>query len=450
MEEDPSKARAASFAKLREIFFAGLEAVDPSAAVARAVQRRGRRILVRGKSYCLDDYRRIYVVGAGKAAAPMALAMERILGERLSGGLVVVKYGYLPHTGPREVEIVEAGHPIPDEAGRRGAERIEAVARCATEGDLVVCLFSGGASALLPLPAVGIGLEDKQEVTERLLACGASIAEINAVRKHLSRMKGGQLARLASPASVVSLILSDVVGDPLDVIASGPTAPDRTTFADCLRILGEYGLEQRLPPAVMAHLRAGAAGTVEETPKEGDPVFARVHNCVIANNLRALEAAQRKARAMGYRTLLLSSQIEGESREVAAVLSAIFKEAAASGHPLRPPACILSGGETTVTVRGKGRGGRNQELALWVATRIQGSPRISFLSAGTDGTDGPTEAAGAFVDGLTVELAAAAGMRPQDYLQENNSYVFFERLGDLFVTGPTNTNVMDLMIAIIA
>lgn len=449
MEEDPGTVRAAYFAQLREIFFAGLEAVDPSAAVTRAVQRRGRRILVRGKSYRLDEYRRIYLVGAGKAAVPMALAMERILGEFLSEGLVVVKYGHLPRICPRKIEIVEAGHPVPDEAGRRGAERIEAIARCATEDDLVVCLLSGGASALLPLPAVGIGLEDKQEVTERLLSCGASIVEVNAVRKHLSRIKGGQLARLAYPAAVVSLILSDVVGDPFDVIASGPTAPDSTTFQDCLRIIDEYGLEQRLPPAVTAHLHAGAAGAIQETPKEGDPVFAKVHNCIVANNLRALEAAQRKARAMGYRTLLLSSLIEGESREAGVVLSAIFKEVAVSGHPLRPPACILSGGETTVTVRGKGKGGRNQELALWLATKIQGNPRIYFLSAGTDGTDGPTGAAGAFVDGRTVELAAAAGLRPRDYLRENNSYAFFERLGDLFVTGPTNTNVMDLRIAII-
>jgi hydroxypyruvate reductase len=432
---------------LESIFRAGLEAVDPMEAVAGAVSRDGGGLLVSGRSYRLEDYERIFVIGAGKAGAPMAAAMEEILGDRLTTGRITVKYG---HTVPLEkVETKEAGHPIPDEAGIAGAEEIARISNQAGERDLVFCLISGGGSALLVSPAEGITLQQKQAVTSELLACGASIEEINTVRKHLSRVKGGQLARACWPATVVTLILSDVVGDPLDVIASGPTVPDSSTFGECLEIVSRYELAGRLPASVMQRIEAGAKGDLPETPKEGEKIFERVQNEIVGNSLSAVLAASRKAESLGYTPLILSTRIEGETREVAHVHAAIFREVLATGFPLAPPACILSGGETTVTLRGKGKGGRNQEFSLAVALHIQGEDRIFFLSGGTDGTDGPTDAAGAFADGTTVERARALNLEAVRTLDENDSYPFFDALGDLLITGPTNTNVMDLRICLI-
>jgi glycerate 2-kinase len=432
---------------LESIFRAGLEAVDPMEAVAKAVSRDGGELLVAGRSYRLEDYERIFVIGAGKAGAPMASAMEEILGDRLTSGRITVKYG---HTVPlKKVEIKEAGHPIPDEEGIAGAEGISSIASQAGERDLVFCVISGGGSALLVSPAEGITLEEKQATTSELLACGASIEEINTVRKHLSRVKGGQLARACWPATVVTLILSDVVGDPLDVIASGPTVPDSSTFGECLRIVNRYALAGRLPPSVMERIEAGAKGALPETPKEGEKIFERVQNEIVGNSLSAVLAAGRKAEALGYTPLILSTRIEGETREVAHVHAAIFREVLATGFPLAPPACILSGGETTVTLKGKGKGGRNQEFSLAVALHIRGEDRIFFLSGGTDGTDGPTDAAGAFADGTTVERARAMNLEAGRTLEENDSYPFFDALGDLLITGPTNTNVMDLRICLI-
>jgi glycerate 2-kinase len=432
---------------LRAIFEAGLRAVDPAEAVSRAVREQGGRLLVADKAYRLDDYERVFVIGAGKAGAPMARAIEEVLGDRLADGWINVKYG---HTAPlRKVRVQEAGHPIPDEKGLQGAGRIARLASEAGEKDLVFCVISGGGSALLVSPAEGIDLGQKQAVTSELLACGASIQEINAVRKHLSKIKGGQLARLCWPATMVTLILSDVVGDPLDVIASGPTVPDTSTFDDCLEILERYELSGRLPRPLIEHLEQGARGALPETPKPGDPVFDRVQNVIVANNLQAVLAAGRQAASLGYEPLVLSTRMEGETREVAGAHAAIFREVLATGHPLAPPACILSGGETTVTLKGRGKGGRNQEFSLAVALRVQGQDRIFFLSGGTDGTDGPTDAAGAFADGTTVERARGLNMEAARYLEENNSYPFFEALGDLLITGPTNTNVMDLRICLI-
>ena len=310
-------------------------------------------------------------------------------------------------------------------------------------------MISGGGSALLVAPAEGITLEEKQATTSELLACGASIEEINTVRKHLSRVKGGQLARACWPATVVTLILSDVVGDPLDVIASGPTVPDSSTFGECLEIVSRYELAGRLPASVMERIEAGAKGDLPETPKEGEKIFEGVQNEIVGNSLSAVLAAGRKAEALGYTPLILSTRIEGETREVAHVHAAIFREVLATGFPLAPPACILSGGETTVTLKGKGKGGRNQEFSLAVAMHIQGEDRIFFLSGGTDGTDGPTDAAGAFADGTTVERARAMNLEAGRTLDENDSYPFFDALGDLLITGPTNTNVMDLRVCLI-
>ena len=315
--------------------------------------------------------------------------------------------------------------------------------------ELVICLISGGGSALSPAPVEGIALAEKQEVTRQLLACGATIHEINALRKHISQIKGGQLARLASPATLITLVLSDVVGDSLDVIASGPTVPDTSTFTDCLEILRKYRLFDTVPMAIRRHLEAGVSGAIPETPKPGDAVFSRTQTVIIGRNLQALEAASRQATALGYRPLILSSAIEGETREVARVHAGIAKEVLASGHPITAPACILSGGETTVTLRGQGKGGRNQEFALALALDINDIPGIAALSGGTDGTDGPTDAAGAVVDWTTCTRAEQHGLHPREALEHNDAYPFFERLGDLLITGPTQTNVMDVRIILI-
>jgi len=394
-------------------------------------------------SYSLDRFRRVILAGAGKGSAPMAKALEDILGDRLSSGLIIVKYGYgMPL---KETSVVEAGHPIPDEAGMKAAGKLLSQLRECTEEDLVIFAFSGGGSALLPAPIPPFTLDEKQACTRLLLECGAIIDEINAIRKHLSRTKGGQLAKEAYPATMISLLLSDVVGDRLDVIASGPTVPDGSTYGDCLGIVERYDLVDRLPKGVMEHFRAGIAGLVPETPKQGDPVFLQVQNLVVGNNRECLLAAQDKADSLGYHTLVLSSQIEGEAREVARVLAAIVKEIQQVGIPLAPPACILAGGETTVTIHGKGKGGRNQELALACAMAIDGWEGISMFSAGTDGTDGPTDAAGALADGTTCRRGRGINLDPHVFLAKNDSYAFFESLGDLIKTGPTRTNVMDMI-----
>jgi glycerate 2-kinase len=433
---------------LETIFQAALRAVEPGAAIRAHVRRDGQRLAVSGRTYDLSHYDTLSVIGMGKAGAAMAQAIEELLGERLRGGHVIVKYG---HGGPvARVTVHEAGHPIPDEAGVRATRTLIDFVRGCGPRDLILCLISGGGSALSPAPVAGITLAEKQEVTRLLLACGATIHEINALRKHISQIKGGQLARLASPATLITLVLSDVVGDALDVIASGPTVPDTSTFADCLEILRKYQLLDKIPPAVRRHLEAGAAGAIPETPKPGDPVFDHTHTVIIGRNLQALEAASRQAAALGYRPLILSSAIEGETREVAKVHAGIAKEVLASGHPVAAPACILSGGETTVTLRGQGKGGRNQEFALALALAMRGMSGVAALSGGTDGTDGPTDAAGAFADWTTCGRAEELGLRPRLALEHNDAYPFFERLGDLLITGPTQTNVMDVRVLLIA
>jgi hydroxypyruvate reductase len=415
------------------IFRAALAAADPAVAVSRYVSRLKP-----------ERFNRILVVGAGKAGASMAQAAERVLGGRIAAGLINVKHG----TGARlrRIELHACGHPVPDAAGVAGAERIAALAASAGKDDLVLCLISGGASALMPAPAPPISLEEKQAVTRLLLACGANIHEINCLRKHISRIKGGQLARLAAPARVESLLLSDVIGDDLDVIGSGPTAPDASTFARAAAILEKYGIAARVPAAVRKRLAAGVAGDIPETPKPGDPLFRRVRNTVIGSNRLALAAAARRARELGYRTLVLASEIEGETREIARMHAAIARQIAKSGEPVRPPACIVTGGETTVTLRGEGLGGRNQEFVLAAAIDIAGLPKVVVFSAGTDGSDGPTDSAGAVADGDTLRR----GPEARRYLDANDSYHYFDALGDLIKTGPTNTNVMDVRIMLVA
>jgi hydroxypyruvate reductase len=416
----------------RAIFQAALAAADPADAVMRHLKRRD-----------VSRFRNVYVVGAGKAGASMAQAAERVLGRRITAGLINVKYGHLAKL--RRIELNECGHPVPDTRGVAGAERIAQIAAAAGKDDLVICLISGGASALMPLPADPVTLEEKQEVTKLLLACGANIHEINEVRKHISRIKGGQLARLAAPAAVESLLLSDVIGDNLDVIGSGPTAPDAATFEAAAGVLDKYDLRGRVPAAVAERIAKGVRGEVADTPKPGDPLFRRVRNTVVGSNRLALEAARRRAQELGYRTLTLASGIEGETRDIARMHAAIAREIAVSGQPLKPPACIITGGETTVTIKGDGLGGRNQEFVLAAVIDIAGLENTVVFSAGTDGTDGPTDAAGAIADGDTLRR----GPEARRFLERNDSYHYFQPLNDLVMTGPTNTNVMDVRLVLV-
>ena len=429
------------------VFRAGLEAADPVAAVLRFLRVKQGKLLAGRRRYPLDAFDNVWVVGAGKASAEMARAVERVLGARIRGGLVNVKDGHLARL--RRIELNECGHPVPDGRGVRGAERIAEIVRGAGKRDLIVCVISGGASALLPMPAAPIALEEKRATTALLLACGASIREINAVRKHISRIKGGQLARLAYPAQVLTLLVSDVVGDDLDVIGSGPTAPDASTFAGAQAILDKYGLRERVPAAVRERIERGVRGEIAETPKPGDPAFERTTNLIVGSNRLAVDAAARKAHELGLRPAVLSTVIEGEAREVARMHAAIAREIRATGRPLKPPLCLISGGETTVTLRGNGLGGRNQEFVLAAAIDLAGIDRVEVLSGGTDGSDGPTDAAGAIADGATIERAERLGLDARRFLAENDSYHFFDALGDLLKTGPTGTNVMDLRLVLV-
>jgi len=431
-----------------EIFNSGIDAVEPSAAVKQYCRRENERFFITDTVYELSRFNNLFIIGAGKAAAPMASAMEKILGGRISDGAINVKY---EHTADlNRIKLVEAGHPVPDENGLLGSRSILNIAKRAGQDDLVICLISGGGSALLPLPFPPLALEDKQETTNTLLSCGASIYEINAIRKHMSMLKGGRLAQAVYPATLVSLILSDVVGDDLDVIGSGPTVPDPTTFENCTEIFSKYNILKELPVAVIDHFEAGASGRIPETPKNGDHAFDKAQNLIIGCNINAIIAAKKKAESLGYNTLILSSLIEGETKHVARMHTAIAREIIRTGNPIQLPACLLSGGETTVKITGRGLGGRNQEFALAAALDIANRGNILVLSAGTDGTDGPTDAAGAFADTRTIARAENLGLQPADFLEDNDSYNFFKHLDDLLITGPTRTNVMDLRIILVA
>ncbi len=429
-----------------EIFLSGLKAVEPGAAVEKYCRVEGTQFYAGDQMYDLSRFNNIFIIGGGKASAAMAAAIENLMGERITGGVINVKYGHLAEL--KWVKLFEAGHPVPDENGADGSQAILKMADEAGKDDLVLCLMSGGGSALLPLPAEGLTLKDKQDTIKVLLSCGATIHEINTIRKHTSGIKGGRLARAVYPATLVSLILSDVVGDDLDVVASGPTVPDSSRFIDCMEIFNKYNIVQKLPAAVVNHIEAGVSGNVSETPKAGDPGFENVNNIIIGSNFEAIMAAKKEAENLGYNTLVLSSMIEGETKHVAQVHGAIAREIIKTGNPVPSPACILSGGETTVTITGEGLGGRCQEFALAAAPDISEHENIVILAAGTDGTDGPTDAAGAVIDSGTILRATEKGLDPKRYLSNNDSYHFFKNLNDLIITGPTNTNVMDLRIVL--
>ena len=432
-------------AVLYSIFDAGVRAVAPDAALMRHVCLEDGQLLVDGQSWKLPRRGRLLVLGAGKGVAPMGAAVEELLGDRIDTGMLVVKYGHgLPL---QQIAQVEAAHPVPDAAGAAATRALLELAAGAAADDLVLCLLTGGASALTPAPVSGVTLEDMQQVTELLLRSGATITELNAVRKHLSRFSGGQLARTAAPAGVVSVIVSDVVGDALDVIASGPTAPDVSTFADCMDILARYGLGSAMPPAVLHHLRQGQLHQEAETPKPGDALFRHVQNTLVATNRQALDAAAEQARSHGLRPVILTDRMVGEAREQAALLVTQARQMAAELAADAQPVCLLAGGETTVTLRGRGRGGRNQEMALAASLALQDCPHICALFAGTDGTDGPTDAAGGCA--WAGNLAVAGLEQARRALEENDSYAILHHCGALLRTGPTRTNVMDLAILLV-
>ena len=440
---------------LHRLLWAALKAADPFAAVRGAMRFEGTCLYLRGRfldqsgEYAcpLDAVRRLIVIGAGKAAPAMAAAVEAVLGSRITDGLVVTKAGRFKSL--KRIKILTAGHPIPNAAGQKAAERLVRLADGPGPEDLVLFLLSGGASALLPLPVEGVALRDKQRLTDQLLRSGATIHEMNAVRKHLSELKGGRLAARCRPARVVSLILSDVIGSPLDVIGSGPTAPDPTTFDDAIAILKKYRVWTKTPPSVRNHLLAGRRGRRPETPKPDDPVFERVQNIVVGDNRAAADAVSAQAREMGYNSFILTTELQGEARETAKRFGSLARQIRETGKPVPRPACVVAGGELTVTVTGRGKGGRCQELALAAAKEIAGLKGTTVAAFGTDGTDGPTDAAGAIVDDSTLLRAGRKGLDPDRFLTRNDSYHFFKKLGGLIQPGPTGTNVNDIYLMLV-
>jgi hydroxypyruvate reductase len=423
---------------LREIFSAGLAAADPKEAVLRSVRLEGSSVLGGSESFEAD---RVFVLAAGKAAGAMAQAAEELLGERLAGGLVVTKYGH--EASSEKLETIFAAHPEPDESGVEAARRAEELAGSLEEGDLLLALISGGASALLADPAPDVGLQDMQRLTGILLRSGADIGEINTVRKHVSVLKGGGLVSQAAPAPTLALLLSDVVGDDPSAIASGLTAPDPTTLEEAQRILKRYEIEP--PESVVEYLKS-----VEETPKPGDALFEGVVNVVCGSGRHAAEAAAEKARKLGYEPLILSTVLTGDARGIGSVYAAVIREVLESGNPAPAPCAFLSGGEATVTVRGEGTGGPNQEFALTLAVELDGVEGWAAFAADTDGNDGPTEAAGGLVTGATAEEIRDNGVDPEEALENNDAYSALEAGEALLVTGPTGTNVNDLRVALVA
>jgi glycerate 2-kinase len=432
------------------IWTSALRAVDPQSAIRVSVKRNGSTLQVKGRRYDLGAYRKVWVLGAGKAAAPMGLAIEKILGRFLTGGFLVTKYG---HAMPlKKLQVMEAGHPLPDANSLASAAQIISLANgqiC--PDDLIVCLLSGGASSLLVSPAPGITLQDKLACTQLLLNSGADIHDLNAVRKHLSAIKGGWLARMLAPAKVISLILSDVVGDDVGTIASGPMTPDPSTFGDCIGILEKLQILEQVPRTVRERFELGAAGAILETPKGSDSAFNETETFIVASNAQACTASATAAKKLGYRALILTSRLNGDTGDAASLHMGIAEEIVFQRRPLRRPACIISGGETTVRVSGSGQGGRNQEFTLRCIQQLARLPAPCVVaSLGTDGTDGPTDAAGAIADNTTLSRSIKFGAQfLKESMANNDSYRFFETLGDLIVTGPTRTNVMDLHILLV-
>lgn len=428
---------------------AALQAVDPAKVVAETLHLEDDHLIVGEKTYDLNQFRRVLLVGAGKAGAPMASAVADVLGDRVDAGTVVVKQGYASGSETsaglkQRIHILEAGHPLPDIRGVEATQDILKLVQGAGQADLVICLISGGGSALLTAPVQGVTLDELQTLTDQLLASGATINEINTLRKHLDRVKGGKLARIAAPAALVTLVLSDVVGDPLDVIASGPTVPDSTTFEDAWQVLKRYELLEKTPEGIMRALQAGRQGNLSENPRPGTYFFHNTQTVIVASNQQAAEAAASKARHAGFNTMLLTTFLQGEARQAGRTLAAVARQIDAHAQPLERPACVVVGGETTVVLQGDGLGGRNLELALGAVRELADLPQVALVSLASDGGDGPTDSAGALVTGETLQHALARGLVPEDFLARNDSYHFFDPLDNLLRPGPTQTNVNDL------
>lgn len=445
---------------LETVFTAGLRRVDPVLMMKNQLSLSGNEFIIdTGTEHHVIDlgqFRRILVTGMGKASGRMALGLEQVLGDRIDSGIIAVKYGHTENL--KKIKLIEAGHPVPDNASLNAARTILSYIKNAREDDLVINLISGGGSAVLCSPYTGsygmqISLEDKQKVSKLLLSCGAEIHEINCIRKHLSNVKGGRLAEMMYPAQSVNLILSDVVGDNLDTIASGATVPDSTTFITVMEIIERYNLEKKMPAVVMELFRAGAAGKVLDTPKPGNRVFEKTLNILTGTNYHALLAAADEAGRHGCNTEILTSVLTGEAREISHFFAAIARSACTWRKQEELPVCFIAGGETTVTLKGNGLGGRNQEMVLSFINNImksgQYAERIFFLSAGTDGNDGPTDAAGAFASNGVIVRAVELGLSPEKYIEASDSYHFFEKAGGLFKTGPTGTNVCDIQLLLV-
>ncbi len=430
---------------LLEIFMSSLKAVSPGSALLNNIKLEGNTIRAGNRTFDIPE-QGLYVTGGGKGAAPMALALENMLGDKIREGVIVVKYGH--ELDLDKIKVMQAAHPTPDEAGVKGAcACLDLVKKCGKD-DLLICLITGGASALLPAPAEPLSLEDLQKVTSELLASGADIEEINTIRKHLSSLNGGRLALTANGAQILTLIISDVPGDNPASIASGPTSPDDTSYADCLEIIEKYQLEDKFPQKVMEILRAGLQGKIAETPRADNPVFEKTENIIIASNRQALEAAAKKSGELGFETRILSEPMTGEAADCAKNLIEQALKIQKKLSPGSKPVCLIAGGETTVTLSGSGKGGRNQEMALAASIVLEGKEGINCLFAGTDGTDGPTDSAGGFANGESVSKMGGRE-KAEIFLREHDSYEALKLAGTHLMTGPTRTNVMDIAIVLI-
>lgn len=428
-----------------EVFLGAVESVKPDKLISRFVSLNDNLLQIENQVIDLSEIGNVFVVGAGKASALMAQALEKILDNRISAGHIVTKYD---HAVPlKHIGLTEAGHPVPDENGLKGTARVLEIVNKAGANDLVICLISGGGSALLADVPEGCTLEDIRQLNSALLKCGANIKQMNCIRKHLSSVKGGMLAKAAYPARVISLILSDVIDDPLDAIASGPTAPDPSTFDEAVAIIEEYGIQSEIPGKILSILREGKEKKRPETLKAGEEVLLKTENLIIGSNKLALKIAAEKAESFGYDVRIITSTLEGDVNDVAVYIKKLINEARSESTTKKT--CLLMAGEPTVKVTGKGLGGRNQHLALIMANMLKDFPDIAFLSGGTDGSDGPTAAAGAVVDGHTLKNAEVLNLDVGRYIENNDSYNFFKQEGGLIITGPTMTNVMDLIITLI-
>jgi glycerate 2-kinase len=428
------------------IFNAAVSAVQPSQLLPENIAVKEGKLQLKDHLFLLEDVDHIYVIGAGKAAVAMVLEIEKILGEYITKGVVATKYDHCLQL--KKIKCIEAGHPVPDENSVKAGKEILDIVSNAKEKDIVISLISGGASALMADHPPGTTLSHLQHLFELLLHSGATISEMNTVRKHLSFIKGGQLSKAAYPAILVSFILSDVIGDPLDVIASGPTAADASSFQDAYSVLKKYGLLHKINSSIIDWLQKGLNKEIEETPKPGANFFKKTFNYLIGTNLIALEAAAIKAKQLGFTPFIITDKMSGEVNEESKKLVHHLNTQSYS-----QPTCLLMGGETTVTIKGKGKGGRNQQFVLAALNELmrfsETQPRIPLiLSAGTDGSDGPTDATGAMVDEETIKETKALGLDVSQYLDNNDAYNFFTKVGGHIITGATQTNVMDIVIVL--